>query len=272
MKHVVITGGTRGVGFGLAQAFLELGCRVSLAGRTEASTNDARERLIRESPDARDRLHVHVCDVTETEQLEALWQHAVASGPIDVWINNAGVSPRYAPMWELSARELRSVIDTNVDGVLIGSWVAMRGMREQKHGVIYNVVGFGSDGSMFSGALAYGASKRAVDYVTKALAREAHDSGVSVCTMDPCAVHTEMVASAWSALATAKPWFGAVINALAIEPRECGRLLAPRLLRNQRSNVLVRPWSGGMFWWRTLSLTVLALLGLSGAKARTRPQ
>jgi NAD(P)-dependent dehydrogenase (short-subunit alcohol dehydrogenase family) len=272
MKHVVITGASRGVGFGLAQAFLELGCRVTLAGRTESSTNDARERLVRELPGARDRIGAHACDVTESDQLEALWQHAVAIAPVDVWINNAGVSPRFAPIWELSARELRSVIDTNVDGVLIGSWVAMRGMREQKNGVIYNALGFGSDGTILRGALAYGASKRSVDYVTKALAREAHGSGVRICAMDPCAVHTEMVASTWSALGSAKPWVGTVIDALALQPLECGRLLARRLLRNQRSNVLVRPWSNSLFWLRVLTLPVLALLGFYGAKARTRAQ
>lgn len=272
MKHVVITGATRGVGFGLAQAFLELGCRVTIAGRSESSTKDACERLLGEWPGASDRISGRACDVTETEQLEALWQHAAAIAPVDVWINNAGMSPRFARMWELSARELRAVIDTNVDGVMVGSWVALRGMIEQKSGVIYNVVGFGSDGAMFSGALAYGASKRMVDYVSKALAREAAGSGVRLCTMDPCAVRTEMVAGTWSALGADKPWVGAVIDALALEPRECGRLLAPRLLRNQRSNVLVRPWNGFAFWLRVLTRSLSALLRLPGAKARTRMQ
>ena len=272
MKHVVITGATRGVGFGLAQAFLELGCRVTLAGRTDTSTHDARERLLAEFPGASDRISGRACDVTETNQLEALWRHAAAIAPVDLWINNAGMSPRFARLWELSASELRTVIDTNVDGVMVGSSVALRGMIEQKNGVIYNAVGFGSDGSMFPGALAYAASKRMVDYVTKALAREANGSGVRLCTMDPCAVRTDMVAGTWSALGADKPWVGAVIDALALEPRECGRLLAPRLLRNQRSDVLIRPWNGLFFWLRVLTLSSIALLRLPGAKARTRAQ
>jgi len=108
--------------------------------------------------------------------------------------------------------------------------------------------------------------------VSKALALEAQGSGVRLCTMDPCAVRTEMVASTWNALGSAKPWVGAVIDALALDPRECGRLLAPRLLQNERSNVLIRPWSGWLFWARVLTLSVRALLRLPGAKARTKVQ
>jgi NAD(P)-dependent dehydrogenase (short-subunit alcohol dehydrogenase family) len=171
-----------------------------------------------------------------------------------VWINNAGVSPRFMRLWELTAQELRDVVDTNVSGVMLGSWVAMRGMRAQSHGIIYNIVGFGSDGTTFPGTLPYGASKRTVAYLSKALAREAKGSPVKVCTLDPCGVRTEMTALTWGAMREANPVMGAMIDILALDPPACARLLAPRILANTRSGALIRPWNAGVFWLRTLTL------------------
>lgn len=267
MKHVVITGGSRGIGYALAREFLELGCRVTIAGRSESSTQDASQRLLSDLPAARERISARACDVSQSSELEALWTHASALAPVDVWINNAGVSPRFMRLWELTAEELRDTIDTNVSGVMLGSWVAMRGMRAQGHGMIYNIVGFGSDGTTFPGTLPYGASKRTVSYLSKALAREAKGSPVKVCTLDPCGVRTEMTAVTWSAMGQANPVMGAMIDILALDPPACARLLAPRVLANTRSGALIRPWNAGVFWLRTLTLPVLALLRLPGAKA-----
>ena len=259
------------MGFALAGAFLELGCRVTLAGRSEGSTQEACRRILAEQPTAADRLSGCACDVSNTSQLEALWAHAAALAPVDVWINNAGVSPSFGKLWELSAEELRDTIDTNVNGVLLGSWVAIRGMRAQSRGTIYNIVGFGADGTTYPGTLAYGASKRAVAYVTKSLTQAAQGTPVRVCTLDPCAVRTEMTAITWGALAAQKPIVGVMIDSLALDPPEAARLLAPRVLANKRSGVLVRPWSAGMFWLRTLTLPVFALLRLPGAKPKGTP-
>jgi NAD(P)-dependent dehydrogenase (short-subunit alcohol dehydrogenase family) len=259
MKHVVITGSSRGIGFALARRFLELGCRVTIAGRSEASTRKAADALALALPSQATALAAHACDVTKTEDLEALWTHARERAPVDVWINNAGVSPPLGLLWDVPARALEDVIDSNVRGALMGSWVAMRGMRQQNAGTIYNIVGFGSDGLMYPGALAYGASKRAVGYITKALAREAKGSGVRVCAMDPGAVKTEMVEATWKTAAAGSRTMSAVILALAVEPDEVARLLAPRLLADQRSGALVRPWNALVAWLR-LFLVPLSLL------------
>lgn len=60
-------------------------------------------------------------------------------------INNAGVAAKLAPLWELPAQALQDVIDTNVRGVLLGSRVALRRMRERGAGVIYNLEGTRND-------------------------------------------------------------------------------------------------------------------------------
>lgn len=259
MKHVVITGGSRGIGLALARAFLELGCRVTVAGRTEGSTRAALDHLLRVVPERGGALSAHACDVTEVEQLQALWSHAASLAPVDLWINNAGVSAKLAPLWNLSAAELQTVIDTNVRGVLLGSWVAMRGMRTQNAGAIYNLEGFGADGSTFPGTLAYATSKRAVAYLSKALSREASGSAVRVCTIDPGAVRTEMVATTWGGLAETNRLMSVMIDSLAIEADACARLLAPRVLENQRSGVRIRPWNELVAWSRALLLPLWAL-------------
>lgn len=269
MKHIVITGSSRGIGFALARRFLELGCRVTIAGRSEVSTRAAADALASALPSQAQALGSVACDVTKTEDLQALWDHASARAPVDVWINNAGVSPPLGLLWDVPAQALQDVIDSNVRGALIGSWVAMRGMRRQNAGTIYNIVGFGSDGLMYPGALAYGASKRAVGYITKALSREAKGSGVRVCAMDPGAVRTDMVEATWKTAAAGSRTMSAVIMALAIEPEEVARLLAPRLLADHRSGALVRPWNGLVAWLR-LFLVPLALLRGSGARAAAK--
>lgn len=259
MKHVVITGGSRGIGLALARRFLELGCRVTLAGRSEASSRGAIDQLLREVPAHGALLSAHACDVSKLEQLEALWRHAQALAPIDMWINNAGTSAPLAPLWELSPAAIDDVVDTNVRGVLLGSWVAMRGMREQGFGVIYNLEGFGAAGNTFPGVLPYGASKRAVAYISKALAGEARGTPVRVCTIDPGAVRTDMVAATWTNVSGDSALMATMIDSLAISAEEVARLLVPRLLENQRSGVRIRPWNEALAWLRLL-LVPLALV------------
>jgi NAD(P)-dependent dehydrogenase (short-subunit alcohol dehydrogenase family) len=260
MKHIVITGGSRGIGLSLAQRFLELGCRVTIAGRSESSTRAAVAQLASHAPAHASSLEGIACDVSRAAQLEQLWQRASARAPVDMWINNAGAAAKLAPLWEQSAQALEDVIDTNVRGVLLGSWVALRGMRERATGVIYNLEGFGADGSTYPGVLSYGASKRAVAYITKALAAEARGTGVRVCSIDPGAVHTDMVRATWGEVSAANKLMATMIDALAIEPAECAKLLAPRLLDNQRTGVRIRPWNDLVAWARVLTLPLLALL------------
>lgn len=269
VKHVVITGGSRGLGFGLARAFLELGCRVTLSGRTEGSARAATDLLRASVPAHATALDGTACDVTRAEQLEALWTRARSHGPIDVWINNAGVSAPLAPLWELTSQALQDVIDTNVRGVLLGSWVALRGMREQESGVIYNVEGFGADGSAVRGALAYGASKCTVGYISKQLAREVQGSSVRVCTIEPGAVRTDMTSATWYGPGVS-PLMLAGIEALALAPDEVARLLAPRLLKNQKNGARIRPWNGAVAWARVLLLPLWGMLRRRGTQSTGR--
>src|SRR5688572_27871885 len=121
---VVITGSTRGIGFGLARAFLERGCSVVVSGRTTEAVARSIERL-----GGGDRLAGRACDVSDAGQVQALWDEAVrAFGRVDHWINNAGTCNRLRPFVELSPEEIAEVVQANVLGTMNGSHVALLGM------------------------------------------------------------------------------------------------------------------------------------------------
>ena len=94
MKCVVITGSTRGIGFGLAREFLRRGRRVLVCGRNAETTEKAVLALAEYGAE----VFGQACDVTQLEQVQALWDAATARfGKVDIWINNAGLSTRRVP-------------------------------------------------------------------------------------------------------------------------------------------------------------------------------
>ena len=192
MKSVVVTGSTRGIGLGLAENFLKQGCRVTVSGRTRATV----ERVVGKLGETHDPLRVagRACDITNGGELEALWQYAVESfDGVDVWINNAGISIARAPLWEQSEEDIVSIVNTNLTGVLLANRIVMAGMKEQGGGQIWNMEGFGSTGMTQSGLAAYGATKRAVNYLNAALRKDAAGTGIQVCTLSPGIVVTDLL-------------------------------------------------------------------------------
>ena len=158
MKKVVITGSTRGIGFGLAYAFLELGCSVTVCGRKWASVEQAVEMLLDRFAPA--NIQGVACDVRDASQVQALWDAAQERfGKVDIWVNNAGLSGPQMPPWEIPAEQAAQVIETNLLGAIYGSQVAVRGMLAQGFGAIYNMEGMGSDGRKHNGLALYGTSK-----------------------------------------------------------------------------------------------------------------
>ncbi|NLG98672.1 MAG: SDR family oxidoreductase [Chloroflexi bacterium] len=143
MKTIVITGSTRGIGYGLADAFLMHGERVVISGRKQETVDQALRQLSQKH--GPERAAGFACDVTDYAQVQALWDSAAARfGTIDIWINNAGQSNILTPFWELDPAQMRDVVQTNILGMMYGSKVALRGMLQQGFGSLYNMEGFGS--------------------------------------------------------------------------------------------------------------------------------
>jgi NAD(P)-dependent dehydrogenase (short-subunit alcohol dehydrogenase family) len=188
-KVAVITGGSRGLGLAIAQAYTAAGAQVVIASRTQSSVDKAVVLLKKSGA----RVTGLACDVSEIAQVEALADHALKTfGRMDIWVNNAGLSAPYGPSAHIPSVDFASVIDTNITGTYNGSVVAMRSFVPQKSGKLINLLGRGDTGSIkFQNA--YSSSKVWVKNFTKTLAAEYKDSGVDVFGFNPGLVRTEML-------------------------------------------------------------------------------
>ncbi|WP_040816409.1 SDR family oxidoreductase [Nocardia concava] len=230
-RTVVITGGTRGIGLGMARALLADGHRVALCGTDIERIEKVRAEL--DGPAL-----VVPADVTDREQVRELWDAAVQRfGGVDVWINNAGVTHTRTPLWSLPAGEARKVVDTNLIGVVNGCAVAIAGMAEAGGGHVWNMEGLGSDGRSVAGLTGYGATKRAVTYLTEGLAKEM-PSRVSIGLLSPGMVVTDLLTHGYddeAELAKARK----VFNVLADRVETVAPWLARRAVTETRNGVRV---------------------------------
>lgn len=188
-QTVVITGSTRGIGYGLAAEFLKLGHNVVVTGRSREAVDRALAGL--RSPEA---VLGQVCDVRSFESSQALWDAAVARfGRVDLWINNAAVATDHLLFAELPPEQIAATIDTNLAGTMFGTRVALAGMLRQGGGRIYTFEGFGSNDMTSPGLAVYGATKRAIRYLTAAVAKECRGTPVLVGALSPGMVPTDLL-------------------------------------------------------------------------------
>ena len=234
-KVVVVTGGTRGIGRGLVEAFLDRGCSVAFCGRSPASVDATVAEL-----QGRSVVGV-VADVTDEAGMTKLWDAATATfGRVDVWVNNAGISAPRAPFHELPVSQARAVLETNLLGSMTGSSVALRGFFDQGRGQLWNMEGFGSGGQKMAGMATYGASKRAVTYFTKALLKDTKGTAVQVGLLSPGIVVTDLLVGDYEGnpqqLAKAKK----VFNILGDRVETVTPWLADRVLATDRTGAHVQ--------------------------------
>ncbi len=192
MKTVVVTGSTRGIGRGLAEQFLQRGCQLVVSGRDQATVDQVAAELAQRWGE--DKVLGQACEVCDAVQLQSLWDAAVDKfGSVDIWVNNAGMSIPRKNLLDSEPCELQQIVSVNLTGLLLANRVALRGMTGQGSGQIWNMEGFGSGNQVQPGMCAYGATKRAVNYINKALQKEIAGTGVQVCTLSPGIVVTDLL-------------------------------------------------------------------------------
>jgi len=252
MKNIVITGSTRGIGFGLADEFLKAGCNVVVSGRTQASVDKAVDSLA-EKHDP-ERILGHPCDVGQLPQVEALWEAAASRfGQIDIWINNAGLSHPSVPGWEVPPKVAEHVVSANILGTIYGTRVAVAGMLAQGMGFIYNLEGFGSNGETRQGLAIYGTTKAAITYFTKAIRKDAADIPVKFGTLRPGMVITDMVMEPMrknpAQLDSVRPIF----NIICSRVEEVVPFLARSILANEKNGAIINFMPSWKLAWRFIS-------------------
>jgi 3-oxoacyl-[acyl-carrier protein] reductase len=185
-RTVLVTGGSRGIGFATAQAFLDAGANVAVCSRHPESLRAAEKKL-----HPHGRLFALVADVADPAAVNRWVQQALARfHQVDVLVNNAGVawSGDFAVEDEASIAE---VIDVNVKGVLYVTRAVLPHMLARRQGTIINLSsGAGLDG--FAGLSSYCASKFAVVGFSESLDLEVRDRGVRVIAVCPGRVATDM--------------------------------------------------------------------------------
>ena len=251
-KTVVVTGSTRGIGYGLAEAFLSLGCSVTVSGREAETVEIAAAEL--KSRFETDRVFSTTCDVTDPAQLRALWDKSIERfGKVDMWVNNAGWSGDHGLVWERPEEELSGVIAINLLGTTFGSQVAMKGMLAQGFGAIYNMEGMGSDGRKHAGLTMYGTSKYAVHYFTESLSLEAKETPVIVGSLRPGMVATDLLTERYKD--RQEEWERAkkIFNIIADRVENVTPWLAKRMLANKKNGRVLAYSSTWKLLWRLVS-------------------
>lgn len=179
-KHVLVTGGSRGIGLACARAFLREGARVSIAGRTPAHLDTAAAQLLAEghsvggySADLSDaRAAVHMLDAIQAE-----------SGPIDILVNSAGAARR-TPFDELQPQNWHDAMQAKFFSYIHVMDPLIKRMGERGSGAIVNIIGMG--GKVAAGPhLAGGSANAALMLATVGLATVYGPQGVRVNGINP---------------------------------------------------------------------------------------
>jgi benzil reductase ((S)-benzoin forming) len=187
-RVAVITGASRGLGAGMADRFAERGVHLGLCARHQPTPPLAAG----DAPVV--TAAVDVGDAVAVEQLAEMVADRL--GPIDLWINNAGVLEPIAPLRDADPAELEAHVRTNVLGVVHGSRAYARHVRARPGhaGVLVNVT-TGAASYPYAGWSAYCASKAAVDQLTRVVALEEADAGLRAYAIAPGVVDTDMQAA-----------------------------------------------------------------------------
>jgi NAD(P)-dependent dehydrogenase (short-subunit alcohol dehydrogenase family) len=181
----IVTGASSGIGAATARELARRGARVVLAARRDDQLRDQQEAIVAAGGTARSI----PTDVTDREQLSQLVKEAEAAfGPVDVLVNNAGVSWATA-LAETAPDDLAGVLDVNLLGAMLLTLEVLPGMLERRHGALVFV------GSL-SGRVAmeplYSATKYGLRGFALSLRRQLTGTGVSVSLVSPGNIRTEM--------------------------------------------------------------------------------
>ena len=188
---VVITGSSRGFGKAMAVEFQRAGARVVISSRDA----DAVKRAAAGLPNPANALGL-ACDVRDLSQVRGLADAAIARfGQIDIWVNNAGISPGWGKTTAIDPAQWRAAFETNFFGAYHGCRVALEKMLPRKNGCIINILGAGATNAAPNQS-AYGTSKTALARLTETLAEEYADSGISIFSVMPGMIWTDMLIGA----------------------------------------------------------------------------
>ncbi len=186
-KKIIITGGSRGIGRAIAEAFLREGAEVLLVARGRAELVKTEKEFANSS--------VFICqgDVSKPEDIKEIFKKTVAiwSGEVDVLINAAGIYGSKGLLEETGEDEWLQTILVNLFGTVLMTRCVIPLMKKKREGVVINFSG-GGEGS-FPRFSAYAVSKSGVVRFTETVAEEVRPWGIRINAIAPGAVNTGLL-------------------------------------------------------------------------------
>jgi NAD(P)-dependent dehydrogenase (short-subunit alcohol dehydrogenase family) len=167
-KVALVTGGTRGIGRAIAEAYAAAGAGVCVLARKKDELDETQATLAAAGPG----VAVYAGSAGDPEAIEGCVAHCLAAlGAVDILVNNAGTNPTFGPMIETEPRAVRKVLEVNVEGPLLLAQAAWRTWMREHGGVIINVASLGGIRPSL-GIGMYNTSKAALIHMTRQLAVE----------------------------------------------------------------------------------------------------
>lgn len=186
-KVALITGGTKGIGRGVAEALLELGMNVVITSRSLENATDVAKELQDKYSGKADVLGVEA-DVRNYESQEQAVKKTIEKfGQLDVLVANAGLG-HFANIKDLSVEQWQETIDTNLSGVFYSVKASVDHLKKAQ-GYIFTISSLAGT-NFFAGGSAYNASKFGVTGFTQAMMLDLRDDNIKVSTIMPGSVAT----------------------------------------------------------------------------------
>jgi NAD(P)-dependent dehydrogenase (short-subunit alcohol dehydrogenase family) len=218
---VLISGGTRGIGRGIAEGFCERGAKTIVTGRDEAAAQKVAAEIAAGASNTSGSPGSCVgmgCDVGESEQIQSLVSRVIREfGHIDVLVNVAGVNRR-KPAETLTEDDFDFVMGVNFKGAFLLSQAVGRCMLERGRGNQINIASLNNHDPL-PWVLPYAASKAALGHMTRVLAMEWGGRGIRVNAIAPGFILTDL---------TQKLWSHPVMQEWGLRNTPLGRLGSPR--------------------------------------------
>ncbi|AHM63125.1 dehydrogenase [Flammeovirgaceae bacterium 311] len=187
-KVAIVTGGASGLGYAIAEKFVNNNIRTIIVGRNEQKLQAAQEQF-------GENCSYESFDLTELEQMPAFVERLRDRyGKIDILVNNAGINQK-KPFTEVSDQDFERIILTNLTAVFSLSREVARVMLAQKQGAIVNISSMASQYGIPK-VIAYTASKSAIEGMTRAMAVDLSPEGIRVNCVAPGFIATDMSAKA----------------------------------------------------------------------------
>jgi 3-oxoacyl-[acyl-carrier protein] reductase len=228
-KVAIVTGGTKGIGRGIADALVREGVNVFISARSRHEIDEAVGELLSLK---KGRASGIVADVCNYSQVKAMFELAVSQlGGLDILINNAGIG-LLQTVEEMSPEDFRSVLETNLFGVFYCCHEAIPLMKKRGGGYIINMSSLAGTNAHPQMA-AYNASKFGLNGFSEALMQEVRHDGIKVSYIMPGSVNTEFAGDEPS---NAKSW--------QLQPTDIARVVIDLLHHDDRalvSRVEIRP-------------------------------